>query len=325
MKSLLLLAALAASHTAIAADSPALIGPEDCRVVNQNPKPNKRMTWSGGCKEGYADGEGTLVWLVSGKETSRYEGTLKQGRRHGHGYAVTDGAQYEGNHVDGLREGRGIVMGKDGTRYEGDFKAGLYHGTGSIVYRSKARYDGQFEASRFHGKGKAVYIGGQVYEGEFKQGVAVDQAAPVKQDDSSYSLPERSASAIKDARFSSHAIPMDKSYGEMTKPQQQAVRDQYPLLHETDEPPYPVRGLKYSLERIAAFRSAELVPSGGPLDIRAQIDAKGNATAFYVISTPDPKLSNFVASVLRKEKFKPGVCAGKPCTMEFRYVMNFDY
>jgi len=60
MKPIILLAALAVSHTAIAAQSPTLIGPEDCRVVKRNPKLDATVTWSGGCKDGYADGEGTL-------------------------------------------------------------------------------------------------------------------------------------------------------------------------------------------------------------------------------------------------------------------------
>lgn len=295
-------------------------------MVKRNPKLNASVTWSGGCKDGYADGEGTLVWLVSGKEKSRYEGTLRQGRAHGQGYSVSsDGIQYEGNHVDGLREGRGIVMTKDGTRYEGDFMAGKFHGTGSIVYRNKARYDGQFEAGQFHGKGKAVYVGGQIFEGEFTEGVAVNQAPRVKPEDAIYHLkPEPSASAIKEASVASHVRPMDKSYSQMTKSQQQGIRDEYPLLHDTDEPPYLARGPQNSVDRITTFISAEGLP-GGLLDIRAQIDANGNATAFYVISSPDPKLSSFVASVLMKEKFKPGMCAGKPCTMEFHYVMNLNY
>jgi hypothetical protein len=326
MKSIILLAALAVSHTAIAANSLALVGPEDCRVVKLDPKSNATVTWSGGCKDGYADGEGTLVWLASGKEKSRYEGTLKQGRPHGQGYSVSSqGVQYEGSFVEGRRDGRGIVMAKDGTRYEGDFKAGKFHGTGSIVYRNKARYDGQFEAGRFHGKGKAVYIGGQVFEGEFKQGVAVDQASRVKPEDAVYHLrPEPTAAASNRTAYAHSGRPMDKSYSQMTKSQQQGIRDEYPLLHDTDEPPYLTRGPQSSVDRITRFHSAEDLP-GGLLDIRAQIDANGNATAFYVISSPDPKLSNFVASMLMKEKFKPGVCAGQPCTMEFHYSMNFNY
>jgi len=36
------------------------IGEPDCRVVNSGPRANERITWRGGCKDGFADGSGVL-------------------------------------------------------------------------------------------------------------------------------------------------------------------------------------------------------------------------------------------------------------------------
>lgn len=38
-----------------------------CRLNNPSPKPNETATWSGACRDGYADGHGTLAWFRDGK------------------------------------------------------------------------------------------------------------------------------------------------------------------------------------------------------------------------------------------------------------------
>ncbi len=42
------------------------------------------MTWTGPCKDLFADGQGTLVWRCGGRE-ERYVGPMRDGKAHGRG------------------------------------------------------------------------------------------------------------------------------------------------------------------------------------------------------------------------------------------------
>jgi len=83
-----------------------------CKVWDSLPSPNESVTWSGMCKDGYADGKGTLTWFVSGRPYGTYDGELK------------------GGHYDG----RGTQIWPTGSRYDGEWKADRAHGHGT--YRS---------------------------------------------------------------------------------------------------------------------------------------------------------------------------------------------
>ena len=64
-------------------------------------------------------------------------------RFNGKGRAVyEDGATYEGDFVDGRKEGFGVYVYPNGDKYEGEFKRGEKHGRGKLIFA-----DGSF----FHG------------------------------------------------------------------------------------------------------------------------------------------------------------------------------
>lgn len=53
--------ALAASAMVRADDGDtSTIGTPGCRIVNPSPQPHESTSWSGGCRDGYADGDGVL-------------------------------------------------------------------------------------------------------------------------------------------------------------------------------------------------------------------------------------------------------------------------
>src|SRR5204863_7387540 len=56
-----------------------------CLLENPRPVPNERVTWTGGCKDGFADGDGTLTWYVGDEQTWVYVGRLERGKRNGRG------------------------------------------------------------------------------------------------------------------------------------------------------------------------------------------------------------------------------------------------
>ncbi len=87
-----------------------------------------------------------------------YDGTYKEGLRHGHGrFFMADGTSYEGDFLHGAVTGKGRAVYPGGDVYEGDFRDGRFHGKG--VYHDKSHgsvFKGAFNADT--GKNEGVYI-----------------------------------------------------------------------------------------------------------------------------------------------------------------------
>jgi hypothetical protein len=78
---------------------------------------------------------------------------------------------YEGDFINGVMEGDGIIKYSDGTYYEGQFRNDKYQGKGKIVFKNGGSYEGDFNNNLIHGKGKYIYPGGKIYEGDFQNGM----------------------------------------------------------------------------------------------------------------------------------------------------------
>ena len=51
-----------------------------CKHYNPNPIPNESVTWTGSCKNGFANGSGRLTWYKSGKKGNSKYGTKIKGK-----------------------------------------------------------------------------------------------------------------------------------------------------------------------------------------------------------------------------------------------------
>lgn len=346
MKTAVLALVLLSSAPAFAADPESTIGPADCKVINPNPQPRETITWSGGCKDGYADGAGTLEWFTNRKlnehiegsltrgvhtgqgykrwqDGTEYEGTFLNGQRHGRGIIQLPGkTRYEGEWKDGQRHGKGIEQLQDRTRYEGEWKDGYKEGTGSITYALGGSYVGHWKAGLFHGRGKATYISGKVFEGEFVDGLPAGQVAPARVSKPKAHSLTTEPGMIGSPRIHGTGVSFFSSWSEMTKEEQGFIRRQYEMLHEEDEPPYPVKGTARIYRSVSEGQASLLV--SGLLHIEVQIDSSGTPTSVTVHSSPSPEMSRVAAWIVMKEKYKPALCAGKPCAMKFPYQMVFS-
>jgi len=148
------------------------IGPPGCRVVNPNPIPNESIRWSGGCRDGLADGQGTLDWLLEGRLHSRFTGQLRAGRPDGHGEAVDEDThqRYVGEYRQGRYDGPGVLEDGHGGSVKGHFEGGLVEGDGEAVHPDGMHYRGHFHASFFDGQGVLDQADGTHYVGGFKRG-----------------------------------------------------------------------------------------------------------------------------------------------------------
>ena len=69
-----------------------------CKIWDAAPDPAEKITWTGKCEAGMAEGSGTLQFFIGEKPAARYEGELRNGRADGQGISLEpDGTRYEGN------------------------------------------------------------------------------------------------------------------------------------------------------------------------------------------------------------------------------------
>ena len=69
-----------------------------------------------------------------------------------------NGDIYEGDFLDGIREGRGkYFYASNGDKYDGEWRNNLKHGIGQMIYAGKGEYKGYWENGRRHGEGVFTY------------------------------------------------------------------------------------------------------------------------------------------------------------------------
>ncbi|MDR2876169.1 MAG: hypothetical protein LBV44_09645 [Methylobacillus sp.] len=129
-----------------AADDTWLKDKNGCAVFNPDPQPSESIVWSGKCKDGYAEGAGTLTWTVGGELDSTSTGTWKRGKMVGKGSIVYgNGERYDGGFLNDYWHGTGIYTMPDGRRYEGNFVEGDPKGDGIITDSNGKKHPGSLD------------------------------------------------------------------------------------------------------------------------------------------------------------------------------------
>ena len=72
------------------------------------------------------------------------------------------------------------------------------------------------------------------------------------------------------------------------------------------------------------FALADGAIGEGDLFMTVRVDENGEPQSTSIYATPSPRVSKEAAAVLMKAKYKPGTCAGKPCTSEFPFTAKFE-
>lgn len=122
-----------------------------CKVLD----PELGSTYSGGCKDGYAEGPGQASGIAS------YTGEFRSGRKHGRGTKRWPwGDSYEGDFVDDRKQGSGIYTWSVDGPWSGE------------------KYNGGFLADRRDGFGTYVWPTGEAYNGPWSQDQMVGTASP---------------------------------------------------------------------------------------------------------------------------------------------------
>ena len=105
------------------------------------------------------------------KNNKNYQGQYNMyGLFHGKG-KLSSNHEYEGDWVNGLRNGKGNMILNNGNVYEGDWENHMRHGKGKMIYNNGYIYDGDWENDMIHGKGNMIYNDGSKYNGDWENGI----------------------------------------------------------------------------------------------------------------------------------------------------------
>jgi hypothetical protein len=128
-------------------------------------------------------------------------------------------------------------------------------------------------------------------------------------------------SAIRRNITSPEKLPINKTYAELTPEEKQSLNENYESMGPGDEPPFPAQGLKPIYAAVGKIQQKLLVT--GVLILIATVDHQGNVTQIKAMGNPDPEMTKAVATVLSLTRFKPALCKGVPCKMD--YPIRFQF
>lgn len=131
-----------------------------------------------------------------------------------------------------------------------------------------------------------------------------------------------SGSGIRRYAVRAPVIPVNKRYGELTAEQKAVIFNWYENLGPADEPPFPAEGLKSLHEAVRQGYNRAAVQ--GELLLLASVNSGGDVDSVKIFRTPSAAMATYVSSVLMLTKFKPAICGGVPCRMEYPFLYAFE-
>ena len=110
-------------------------------------------------------------------------------------------------------------------------------------------------------------------------------------------------------------LPFDRTWQELTPEQRLVMKSHYEAMAESDEPPFPLRGLRviYTLIETVARHTGDR----GPVVMNLSVDSQGQVASVAVIQSPSKEYTQGLARALLQVNFKPALCDGQACRMDF--------
>jgi hypothetical protein len=127
----------------------------------------------------------------------------------------------------------------------------------------------------------------------------------------------------RDLAWSSR-IPLNKTYEQFSDAEKAEFNALYESMPPGDEPPFPAEGMRPVFNSIK--KGQQIVRARGKLNMVVNVDATGKAVDVLdlggVGGANALEMTRFAGSVLLMTKFKPAVCAGKPCKSQFPFILD---
>jgi hypothetical protein len=133
----------------------------------------------------------------------------------------------------------------------------------------------------------------------------------IKQDDPS------TGTHIRQRIVTNSVLPLDKTYEQLTPEQQAWLKSEYENIAPGDEPPYPRHGLAPIYKAVSEVQ--QKLDITGDLTLFVDVDGEGRPVSVSVLQSPDPQMTRAAAAILMLQEYKPAVCGGKPCRMQFPF------
>lgn len=118
------------------------------------------------------------------------------------------------------------------------------------------------------------------------------------------------------------AIPVNLTYEQLSAADRLKFHANYESIAEGDEPPFPKQGLGALLKPITKGQQKLYV--NGDLSLVAAVAPSGEVQEVRVHGSPSPEMTRFATQILFATPFKPAVCRGQPCAMEFPLRVRFE-
>ena len=154
----------------------------------------------------------------------------------------------------------------------------------------------------------------------FIPSVASSQETPPE-----YSIREaqpRTGTSVQRKIISASRIPLNKRWDELSPEVKAEINGFYERMGSDDEPPFPAEGMRKIYDAVAKAQARLGVR--GELILVARVNSIGEVTEIKAIGSPSEEMTKFVASVLFITKFKPALCRGQPCKMEYPLMFDFS-
>ena len=97
-----------------------------------------------------------------------------------------NGDVFDGQMLEGKRNGKGKMVWASGQTYDGDWRDDIATGEGSLVFVNGDRYQGQVRNGIPQGRGKKQFGNGDTYDGNFENGIADGEGVHTQRDGSRY-------------------------------------------------------------------------------------------------------------------------------------------
>lgn len=122
-------------------------------------------------------------------------------------------------------------------------------------------------------------------------------------------------------KIATSSMSMDRSYHQLSDDEKAYLRSFYEDMPEEDEPPYPLNGTRAIHQKMS--KAQQIVVAKGMLTIAVDVSSAGEPESVSIFETPDSDIARVAALALLEEKYKPAMCAGKPCRMQFLFKAEF--
>ena len=124
------------------------------------------------------------------KTDNYYEGDFINGLKEGNGIEINNGNKYEGSFENDKKCGYGKLTFGSGDIYEGNFLNNKFDGEGHYYYKKNGNeYIGEYSNGVFNGEGKYKWNENEYYKGQYKNGIKEGKGEIRKENGDKYICP----------------------------------------------------------------------------------------------------------------------------------------